>query len=186
MSAVRSLCSRGIVLHQGEMAFDGGVGKAIEQYYDLIRTVDAEEVGPGLELPFVAGRPSVEDTTVQSDEPFTLCTRLTVPPDVTGFSIFCTLIDMDGTFVTQIKTPSTELGLEGQLGGSHDLAITFPPLWLTPGPYTLQFKVEFWGVAVATRLRSPSVVLDFTGASSAVRTLLHPQASWTVTRTPSR
>ncbi len=183
MSAIRSLCTRGMVLHAGRMHFDGPVGKAVEEYYELIRTVDEDTVPVGLGLPSVEGQATIEDTTVTNDEPFTVRTTLTVPADTAGFTVFCTIHDMDGTTIAHLKRPSTELGVAAHASGTYDTAVTFPALWLTPGPYTLRFKVEFWGTtATANRGQSPAIVLDVTGASPAVRSTLHPSGEWVLER----
>ncbi len=42
MAAVRSLCSRGIVLDQGKMVFDGGVTDSVEYYLSLCRNAEAD------------------------------------------------------------------------------------------------------------------------------------------------
>ena len=48
MAAVKSLCTRGIVLENGLMTFDGGVGEAIEHYLKAPETTTGERIVDGI------------------------------------------------------------------------------------------------------------------------------------------
>lgn len=49
MSAVRSLCQRGIILENGHLVFDGGVNEAVERY--LYNPIETQNKTPLLEMP---------------------------------------------------------------------------------------------------------------------------------------
>ena len=191
MGAVRSLCTKGLFLEGGRVLQFGDVGKCIETYFTQIGAFqaggsegEAEPSSSGFAHVRVTG-PAGENTIGQS-EPFEARTRLAIRQEVTGFSLFCIVEDMQSRMVFHLREESTELGLERVSRGDYAIALKIPPLWLNSGLYSLHFKALFWGNFGKARYVSDKVPLDVTGRHSRVEAILHPAGDWTVRRAEAR
>ena len=191
MGAVRSLCTKGLFLENGKVLQAGDVGKCIETYFTQIGAFQAAREGPdsgpagsGFSSVRVAG-PSGENTIDQS-EAFEAETRLSIRQEVSGFSLFCIVEDMQNRMVFHLREESTELGLAAVSRGDYAIGVRLPPLWLNTGLYSLYFKVLFWGNFGKARHVSDKVPLDVTGRHSRVDAILHPGARWSVRRGEER
>jgi lipopolysaccharide transport system ATP-binding protein len=183
MGAVRALCRTGLVLEQGTVAVYGPVGRAIEAYYTHIGALqraavrdgaaeDGEVFGPIL----IDGRPG---TTIRQSEPFRLSTVLRVDQPINGFSIFWIVEDMQGRPVIHVREESRDL-VERVEPGCYAIDVSVPPLWLSPGLYTVYFKALWQGEYASARHLSDKLPLDVAGASSATDAILHPRVMWSV------
>ncbi|HET7451948.1 MAG TPA: ABC transporter ATP-binding protein [Thermoanaerobaculia bacterium] len=191
MGAIRSLCTKGIFLENGRVLQAGDVGRCIETYFTQIGAFQAardgetdETAASGFAHVRVAG-PSAENAIAQS-EGFEASTRLSIRQEVTGFSLFCIVEDMQNRMVFHLREESTELGVEKVSQGDYAIRLRIPPLWLNTGLYSLHFKVLFWGNFGKSRHVSDKVPIDVTGRHSRVEAVLHPAGEWTVQRTGER
>ena len=190
MGAVRSLCNRGLFLENGRVLQDGDVGKCIETYFARIGAFQAAQEAPSSESSsgFASVRVSAVsgENTVDQSQPFQARTRLAVRQEVTGFSLFCIVEDMQNRMVFHLREESTELGLTAVSRGDYAIACDIPALWLNAGLYSLYFKALFWGNFGKARFVSDKVPLDVVGRHSRVEALLHPGARWNVHRMEGR
>ena len=195
MGAVRSLCTNGLVLEEGHVAACGPIGACIEAYFKQIgafrpegeeTAVAGEAVPASGESPASGfGRVSVTGPggrSILQSEPFVARTRLSLGPDVTGFSLFCIVEDIQGRMVFHLREESPALGLAAISPGNYAIAVTIPTLWLNTGLYSLYFKAILWGGYGDARQVSDKIPLDITGSHSRVDAVLHPEASWTISR----
>jgi lipopolysaccharide transport system ATP-binding protein len=82
LPAVRSLCSRALLLERGALAFDGPVDGAIERYLGRVREQSAASIaGPELELRLAKSR-------LYSHAPFFRCSRISVLDEQGAASAF--------------------------------------------------------------------------------------------------
>ncbi len=186
MGAVRSLCQKGIVLDTGQVVAAGEIGKAIEAYYRLIgnfhgpaENSKANGNTDGLAFGPVWLNGGAGNTIVQSQE-FAVSTKLHVDREVSGFTLHLLLEDMQGRRICQLRQQSTALGLKDVPPREYPIQVVFPPLWLNPGLYALEFKVRFWGARCKTHRTSDKFPLDVVGTSGAADSILHPQVQWFV------
>jgi len=192
MGAVRSLCDRGIFLHDGRIVEDGDIGRSIEAYYRAlgINGQNGSESGSAGDWRSCFGPVTVNDglgNTINQGETFTLATRLRIDRPVSGFFFFCHLEDMQGRELVCLREENATLGYRDVRPGEYRCAVTFPPLWLVPGLYSAHFKVMFWDESGASgRHLSDKFPLDVAGVSSVGNTtgsvVLHPQVNWSVER----
>jgi lipopolysaccharide transport system ATP-binding protein len=187
MGAIRSMCTKGIVLDKGRVQAVGDVGTAMAAYYRLIGALEFEDPANG-ESPSSAGfgRVSITcdggDTIAQSKE-FAASTTLTFSEATVGFTLYCHLVDMLGREVFVLRESHTDLGLVGVSPGSYKINARFPPLWLSPGLYALWFKVQTSGEFGSTRYVTDKATIDVEGTSGVADTaLLHPRVSWVIDR----
>ena len=187
MAAVRTLCTKGIVLHEGRVVENGEVGRCVETYFRQIGAFqsasdDLHEGGPS----FGFGRVLVNGNRTSSvvhSEPMVLETTLRVREDASGFSLILNLDDVYDRTIFHVRTESPELGIGAVVAGSeYTVRLSIPPLWLNPGLYAAEFKVLVWGNRNSARQVSDKVPIDVTGSYSRGEGLLNPPAEWSVGR----
>ena len=183
MGAVRSLCTTGILLEEGRIAYAGGIGRCIETYFRQIGAFGSgapsaavETISGGFGRVVVRGG---RDGFLQSD-PVELETTLGIGQEAGGFSLKCVVHDMYDRMVFQLREESPALGVGAVSPGLYAIRVTLPPLWLNPGLYSVVFKVTVWGSRQNARHESDKVPLDITGAHGPEGALLHPAAVWSV------
>lgn len=187
MAAVRSLCTTGILLEAGRVAYVGDISRCIEAYFKQVgafhstAAVSAREGTSPVGFGPVLVRGSRNSSVLQS-EPFDLETSLTIRHEASGFSVLCTVNDMHDRVVFQVREQSSTLGVGALLPGLYRICVTLPPLWLNPGLYSVFFKAFILGTGQAKSQLSDKVPLDVTGAHGASGAPLHPAATWNVSR----
>ncbi|MBS1790724.1 MAG: ABC transporter ATP-binding protein [Acidobacteria bacterium] len=186
MGAVRSLCNKGLVLSEGQLVESGDISRCIERYYKGIGALVSGEAeantthsrfGPVL-------LNGTLDNSLSQSEGFTVSTTLHIDQPISGFTLYCILEDIGGSFIFHQREESNLMGLRSLGAGKYDLAVTVPPLWLNPGLYALYFKIFFWGAYGSTRHVSDKLMLDVTGVSSTATAVLHPEVGWSVQMKP--
>jgi lipopolysaccharide transport system ATP-binding protein len=188
MGAVRTLCTRGVVLHDGRISQTGDVGRCIEAYFKQIGAFqssanDARDEG-GASFGF--GRIVVNgnrSNSVVNSEPLELETTLHLTQEASGFSLILLVNDVYDRTIFQVREESSALGIESvSKGDLCSIRIRVPPLWLNPGLYSAYFKAFLWGNYNNARQVSDKVPIDVTGAYSRANAILHPPADWRVSR----
>ena len=187
MGAIRSMCTKGVVLEKGHVREAGDIGTAMAAYYRMIGSLDAEEPAAGDGTRRAGfGRVDIDcegNETVAQSKPFTAATTLTLGESSTGFTLNCHLVDMFGREVFIVRGSSVDLGLTKVSPGTYSIEATFPPLWLSPGLYALWFKVMVAGAYESSRFVTDKVTIDVEGASGVAESaLLHPGVGWAVAR----
>jgi lipopolysaccharide transport system ATP-binding protein len=184
MAAVRSLCTRGLFLHEGRVADAGDLGPCIQRYYESIGAIPGSDAPGGTDrtgLGYVAVESLAGSrlTAVDHAQPFALHTTLRLREETAGFYVFCILEDMHGHQIFHVQTDSTELCRGPVRPGDYDVRLELPALWLNPGLYSLYFKAMLWGEH-QTRLMSDKYPLDVVGESTTSKfpTVLHPRGLW--------
>lgn len=183
MGAIRSLCTTGIVLNQGRLLQAGDISKTIETYYRLIGALNDSPATPdvggraGFGLVSLSGG---QGNKIVQSEPCALSTSLQVDHEVSGFSLFCYMEDMQGRLILRSRQESPELGLKAVAMGTYAINISIPALWLNPGLYSLYFKVLYWGERASAKYVSDKFPLDVEGVDSSSDALLHPRVDWRV------
>lgn len=183
MGAVRSLCSTGIVLNEGRVFQVGDVSECMETYFRLVGAFQpAEGKTQGDYSGFGAVRINGQrSNSVSQSQAFEAETTLRMDGDFAGFELVCTLEDMQGRKVFQVRKPSNSFDLTSEGSGEYAIRIAIPPLWLNTGLYSLFFRAICRGDYRSSASHvSDKVPLDVTGNHSPVDGLLHPEASWTV------
>lgn len=182
MGAVRSLCNKGLVLSEGQLVESGDISRCIERYYKGIGALVSGEAeantthsrfGPVL-------LNGTLDNSLSQSEGFTVSTTLHIDQPISGFTLYCILEDIGGSFIFHQREESNLMGLRELDAGKYDMAVSVPPLWLNPGLYALYFKIFFWGAYGSTRHVSDKLMLDVTGVSSTATAVLHPEVGWSV------
>ena len=184
MAAIRSLCTRGIVLRGGQVTYQGDVQTSIQEYFSDLGILGGEsnaEVDDGRS---VFGRVSLNgeaNNTIGQADPFELSTTFNLREPASGFRLFCLFSDMRSQQLIAVCKTSEELGFQGGVPtGRHELSLKFPALWLNPGMYSVYFKMLMSGDASTQKHVSNTFPLDVFGDSSPVEAILNPTAEWNV------
>ena len=174
------------MLEGGSLAHQGDVGDCIQQYYRALGILrDAQPLasrsdgaaGSVFGPVSINGRPG---NTIQQGEELLAETNLYVRQEIAGFNICCIVEDTSGRRILRIDEDSVTLGLHSPLRGSYRIAVALPPLWLSPGIYSLFFGISFRGDYEKSYFyHSDAFPLDVFGASPRREAVLHPPSTWT-------
>lgn len=186
LGAVKELCRTSIVLDHGTLQFRGPVTEGLSIYSrSLMTRGEATTTGGGWSDTRLAGASPDGTTSIAGGERIDASAVLTLRRDVAGGHLFCIVEDGLGHTIVHHKIDLTQTAGSSRLGaGTHAVRIQLPPLWLTPGLYTLYFK--FVGRTTNggdEKSSSERVLIDVTGSVMGVgRAILAPTATWTLDR----
>ena len=153
MDAVRRLCSRGILLRNASVAFNGDTGQAVEQ---MIKTnsaqsqqIDLKSIERTREVRGKARFTSVEmishSTGTPWDLPFgeklSFQVNFDVSEDLKHFEIGASIFSLSGTEITS-NLSSHNRGLPSIKKGHYSCLIAYQSIQLLPGRYYLQISAR--------------------------------------------
>lgn len=186
MAAIRSLCNRGILLRNGEVAGDGDIQEVIHDYFVDLGVMQGDgDAADDDAARSGFGRITLNDGTTNSldqSEEFELSTHISFQRPVTGFRLFCCFTDMRSQQLIGICRTSDALGFDEVPAGRHRVTVRFPALWLNPGLYSVYFKMFVAGELESAKHLSDTFPLDVFGQSSPVDAVIHPHTDWKLER----
>jgi lipopolysaccharide transport system ATP-binding protein len=187
MGAIRSLCTRGIVLDGGTVVADGEVGSAIEAYHRLGAEA-TESNGAGIErggitMPRLASHPG---RTIDQADAFEVAATMRVDTDIAGFFVWCILEDMYQRRIAVSRLDYAEIGSRENWRGTYSFSLKFPPLWLEPGLYTLYFRVRLSSAHSTERYVSDVLHIDVSGTTLGQNAILNPRTEWSIEEAPAK
>ena len=184
LGAVKELCRTSIVLDGGRVQFRGPVTDGLGIYSrSLLGRNDGEATGGGWSNTRITGADTDGTATMAGGDALEATAWLDLKRDLGAGSLFCIIEDGLGhTIVHHRVDAGTVAGTSGIPAGPHAVGIKLPPLWLTPGIYTLHFKLVGRTPSGADeRSISERVLLDVTGSVVGVgRAILAPRAQWSL------
>jgi len=197
MGAVRNLCDKGIVLDGGRVDVIGNVDECIEAYYRSIGALGRSDAGGSdahSDTRSVFGPVMINDgaqrDSVSQSEGFEVSTSIKLDSRPEGFTIYCQLEDMHGRVICRLRAESNHLDYvrDGNgHAGRYPVKVAFPPLWLNPGLYAVEFKADFSGSFTSRQMASSDKhPIDVVGEhsvadrSSRVDAILNPQVNWSL------
>jgi lipopolysaccharide transport system ATP-binding protein len=184
MAAVRTLCTRGIVLNHGQVSFEGEIERAIYHYFESLATpLPASGGGPvSLTEVRVDGQPS---GSIHFCDPFVASCRFTLREPLPSFRILCAIQNVNGEPIAVAPLDHREFGHLNQ-EGSHEIHASFPALWLRPGVYSLHFRLQANDLNAAGKSTfiSDSIMLDVSGdvPPEMLYGSLTPRVEWSAPR----
>jgi lipopolysaccharide transport system ATP-binding protein len=139
MHAVNALCGRGMVLHRGEMRFDGAATEAVANYLDLTRKATEAGIPP-------EARPGIGDWRFTSaapirsvfapGEPLEFTFQASPTHEGAGAAYLSgLLVNEQGTVLTQFDSRLVNVWLSGSKPVDGRLRVD--GVWLRPGRYSL-------------------------------------------------
>ncbi|MFK8115166.1 MAG: polysaccharide ABC transporter ATP-binding protein [Rubripirellula sp.] len=183
MGAIRSLCTRGILLRNGQVSQQADVQSVIESYFkDLGILPSDNDSETGHRSRSIFGHVKLNDGTsnsVDQSERLTFSTTLKIPRHIGGFRMLCLLSDMNSQQLMGLNKTSDEMGIGQIEPGEYEFSVDIPPLWLNPGMYSFVFKLYLDGESESAKQFSDAFPLDVSGASSPVTAVMNPNSNWT-------
>jgi lipopolysaccharide transport system ATP-binding protein len=181
LAAVRTLCSRGILLEQGRISTTGDIEHVLFRYTQA--QMEKREQSDALQTRFTSVL--VNGSTpgsVDSGDGFEASCSLELSERIAGFRLFCIIQDANGEAIVVAPCNSRLLDISIK-PGLHQIRVRFPGLWLRPGVYSVHFK--FLATALGSgsaRFLSDSLMLDVRGSDDPEMLLgcLAPAATWDV------
>ncbi len=179
MGAIRSLCTRGIVLDRGAVVADGEVGASIEAYHRM-GAEKQENNGAGIErggisMPRLLSHPG---RTIAQEDAFEVEATMRVDADIAGFMVWCILEDMYQRRIALARVDHSDLGSRESWRGTYRFRLKWPTLWLEPGLYTLYFRARLSGADTSERYVSDVLHLDVAGTTLGQGGILNPRTEW--------
>jgi lipopolysaccharide transport system ATP-binding protein len=185
MGAIRSLCTKGLVLDGGKVAYAGDIGKSVETYFKLANIVANQKSTDGSALAgFGPITISDSDGTIEQGEGFEVNTTMQVPDGAAGFTLLCVLEDASQRNIFHLRIDSSDFKSTPVWEGQFAIRLRVPPIWLEPGLYSLWFKALYQGEAIQHRVVSDIFHLDVAGKSSGWNAVLSPSVEWSVEPVP--
>jgi lipopolysaccharide transport system ATP-binding protein len=179
LAAVRTLCTRGILLEQGQVADCGDIEHVLYRY------TQNQSKGPqnssASETRFTSILINGENPgVIESGQSFEVGCTLQLPAPYPRVRLFCVIQDTDGDDMVVAPCSKQLLGEINQ-PGLHQVRICIPALWLRPGVYSIYFKflVSTAGMGNA-RFLSDSIMLDVRGSDDPEMLMgcLSPVSTW--------
>ncbi len=182
MGAIQELCQRGVLLESGRVAFDGSAIDCVGEYYTRTNSSDYKEekqdAGRPMEVTELKVNGSL-DPVVESGKSFEVSLILT-GRDISNPRMFLIIENILGQSLVHSRVFSKEIGLE-QIDGSYVLKLSIPALWLSPGLYSMYFKVIANSVEWEGRVNSERLMLEVRGEmENTGKAILHPDVKWRV------
>jgi len=179
MGAIRSLCTKGIVLDRGRVTYFGQIAKSIETYFESTNnSSNHADVDGSLRHGFGPIWLTGSDGTIEQGDSFEINTTMRPPPEAAGFTLLCVLEDPSQRNIFHLRIDSSDLKLSLPWRENYSISVRLPALWLEPGLYSLWFKALYCGQAVQPRVLSDIYYLDVGGRSSGWNAVLSPTPRW--------
>jgi ABC-type polysaccharide/polyol phosphate transport system ATPase subunit len=183
MSAVKELCTSGILLDGGRVKSQGSAAECIGGYLKMI-----EEKPYALEAglrPLVVGNlqfhcaaPNPQGSGIVASAPFEVTLTLFGQHVQTSW-LFFVIEDFTGAGVVHSRVTGSDVGAE-YIDGHCQLHLSLPALWLAPGVYTSYFKILTLDTnGVAGRVVSERAILEVHGELRGHNdSMLSPDIEW--------
>jgi lipopolysaccharide transport system ATP-binding protein len=179
ISAVHALCTRAVLINEGQVAADDSVAKCVEEYFKVTSAVPSNESnGKSSVMPAISGIMVNDEVIprVKGGEAFEISVTVNSRrvPDPTLILI---IENMSGHQIIHDRVAGADIGIQ-KAQSNQQVRIKVPRLWLTPGVYSLYFK----SLALTNRAVSERIMLEVTGdLGNTARRILNPEIEWSVT-----
>ena len=144
MGAVKNLCKRGIVLNQGQVAFDGGVEEAVDFYSNQNisnkiwkkEIASLENLDSTKDVQFISVEFAKKSNEFASDEPIEFIFSVFANKTVDDCRINLTVFSVDGTPIGSVSNTQT---FSIKKGENKDISLTLNQHNLAIGMYSVSF-----------------------------------------------
>jgi lipopolysaccharide transport system ATP-binding protein len=183
LGTIKELCQTAVVLDSGLLDFKGPVVEGLARYSQKIlegedkSTVRSTGWGPI----YVTGESGRGVTAIHSGEIFSVRSSLDIRDAFDSAHLVCKIHDAVGNPIVFQRADCSELVQGKPEPGNYTININLPPLWLTPGVYTVFLKFVGRKMAVDEVHSSERAVLDVIGRTNGKsRASLSPSLKWTM------
>ena len=179
LAAVRTLCTRGILLEHGSVAVSGDIEHVLYRYTQ--NQVEGRPDPVNAQTRFTSILVDGQNPgSIESGSGFEVSCTLQLSERLPSVRLFCVIQDANGEDIVLAPCDKDVLDLANQ-PGSHQISIRFPGLWLRPGVYSAYFKFLVAAVGIGNaRFLSDSIMLDVQGTDDPEMLMgcLSPVSTW--------
>ena len=182
MGAIQELCQRGVLLESGLVAFDGKAIDCVSEYYTRTNSSSYREEKPDAGRPMEVTELKINSNLtpiIESGKSFEVSLSIN-GRDIKNPQMFLIIENVLGQSLVHSRVFSKEIGLE-KIDGSYVLRLSIPALWLSPGIYSMYFKVIASSIEWEGRIYSERLMLEVRGEmENTGKAVLHPDVKWQV------
>ena len=181
MAAVRTLCSRGVLLDQGNLVYAGEIERVLFKYSQQLTVAPEQAIGGHTYFSGIKIN-SKNPGSIETGDRIRVECNVHIGQEMSGSRLFCFIQDSNGEEMVAVINKVRPLTTDNPPCQYH-VSVEFPKLWLKPGVYSVYFKLL--GVSAGAgkaRFLSDSAMLDVGGDSDpeALMGRLAPPAAWDV------
>ncbi|HEY8831619.1 MAG TPA: ABC transporter ATP-binding protein [Gemmatimonadaceae bacterium] len=182
LSAVKELCTTGIVLSHGRLLFHGPVVEAISRYTQSTEETNTANPQEGWQQLRLVKPETVGEWVIQPHDATTYSATLVLPTEVARGRVFLLIHNSTGELLVHQRE---DLEWDTPAGhGNRRLRVTIalPPMWLAAGLYSVHFKfIGRTSLDSEARYVSERRILDTRGWSpERANALLAPTCKWSI------
>lgn len=183
MSAILELCKRGLLIENGQVVNDAEVSSCVATYFERDKILHKLSGGRTTKNDFL----DLGNITVNGDHTYQIehSSPFNVSVDISGndirqATVFFIIENAFGQSVLHKKVSSTNVGYE-LIDGDFRLNIELPGLWISPGIYSMYFKVLVPTTRWSGRVISDRIILEVTGPMEASgKAFMNPNVNWSM------
>lgn len=182
LSAVKELCTTGLVLSHGRLLFQGPVVEAISRYTESTESPNLANPHEGWQQLRLVKPETSGEWIVQPGDATTYSATLVLLPELTQGRVFLLIHDSTGELLVHQRED-----LECDPDSETDrrrfrITIALPPLWLAAGLYSVHFKfIGRNSLGGEVRYVSERRILDTRGWSpDRANAALSPSCEWSI------
>lgn len=179
LGSVQELCERGILLHHGQLKMVDTANACVAAY---VESLHQDELPPNsTNKALQLGSVHIANSDAEGlflDQPLEIGLKIRANK-VENPRFFVIVENFNGVQVLHEVANTEDLGTH-TLDGDFTLRVSWPALWLTPGVYSVYFKVLTHGSRESqNRVFSDKAVLQILGRDAHnVRAMLQPETRW--------
>jgi lipopolysaccharide transport system ATP-binding protein len=182
LSAVKELCSTGLVLSHGRLLFQGPVVEAISRYTQSTEEQNLANPHEGWQQLRLVHPETVAEWVVQPHDATTYSATLVLPAELTQGRVFLLIHNSTGELLVHQRE---DLECDASSGYGHRrlrVTVALPPMWLAAGLYSVHFKfIGRTALDSEARYVSERRILDTRGWSpERANALLAPTCKWSI------
>lgn len=181
LSAVKELCTTGIVLAHGRLLFQGPVVEAISRYTQSTHEPNFANQQEGWQQLSLISPATDAEWVVQPGDATTYTAALFLPPDLIQGRVFLLIQDSTGDLLVH-QREDIELQAGAKPHRRLRVTVVLPPLWLAAGLYSVHFKfIGRTTHGTETKYVSERRILDTRGWSpERANASLAPSCEWAI------
>ena len=186
LAVVKELCETSLVLNDGALAYHGPVVQGLSLYSQMISAKEPDDGGVHRRTNWrqvtLNGQEFGLAAPIKKDDELFIDAWLDLGNDLSRGYLYCLIADAIGAHMVHQRIDARDLGYDSLDVGSYHVRVSMPPLWLSPGAYTVYFK--FIGIRADGETEthtSERILLDVVGSAAGNSTaLLAPDAQWSL------
>lgn len=183
MSAILELCKRGLLIENGQVVNDDEVGRCVAAYFERDKILHKSSGGRTKKNEFL----NLGNITINGDHTYQIehSSPFEVSVDISGngireATVFFIIENAFGQSVLHKKVSSSKIGYE-LIDGDFRLNVELPGLWISPGVYSMYFKVLVPTTHWSGRVISDRIILEVTGPmESSGKAFMNPNVNWSM------